>query len=108
MLDYYGSITKDNDEIIKELQSYFKNNGNYSPDLIKDIILDCKNKGFICENYSYSGWNVFHGKTVCEIVKKELNKKTFKNKQKLAFMYSMNSIQNPIITDILQRICQNM
>jgi hypothetical protein len=108
MLDYYGSITKDNDEIIKELQSYFKHNGDYSPDLIKDIILDCKKKGFICKTYSYAGWAVFHAKTVCEIVKKEVDKKTLKNKQKLALMYSMNTIQNPLITDILQLICQNM
>ena len=108
MLDYYGSITKDNDEIIKELQSYFKQHGNYSPDLIKDIILDCKNKGLIDEDYSYSGWNVFHGKTVREIIKKELDKKTLKNKQKLAFMHSMNSIKNSPITDILQLICQNI
>ena len=108
MLDYYGSITKDNDEIIKELQSYFKKNYDYSPDLIKDIFLDCKNKGFISNNYSYSGWGVFHGKTVCEIIKKELGIKMVKNKQKLAFMYSMNTIKNPPIINILQLICQNI
>ena len=84
MHDYYGSITKANDEIIKELQSYFKKNGDYSPVLIKDIFLDCKNNGLISNNYSYAGWGVFHAKTVCEIVKKEVDKKTLKNKQKLA------------------------
>ena len=37
MLDYYGSITKNKDEIISDLINYYENK-NYNKDLIKNII----------------------------------------------------------------------
>tara|TARA_B100002051_G_scaffold136192_1_gene129377 strand:- start:2434 stop:2760 length:327 start_codon:yes stop_codon:yes gene_type:complete len=104
MLDYYGSIIKENDEIIKELQSYFKQNGDYSPKLIKDIVIDLKKRGLMESSYSQTGWWQFYAKSVCEIIKKELDHKTMKNKKKLAFMYSMENTSQAPFTDILEKI----
>lgn len=74
MLDYYGSITKNEDEIISDLINYYENK-NYNKDLIKNIINNLIEKNEISKEYSVSGWMVFFKKICIDKINNELEKK---------------------------------
>ena len=87
MLDYYGSIPKKEDEIIKDLISYYTMR-NYDENIVKNIINDLMENGEIKKEYSVSGWMVFFQKESIEKINNELKKKE--------------------IADILYNICGNL
>ena len=78
MLDYYGSITKNKDEIILELINYYENkdyNKDYNKDFIKNIINNLIEKNEISKEYSVSGWMVFFKKICIDKINDEIKKK---------------------------------
>ena len=66
MLDYYGSIIKSEEEIDKELIQSFRDRCYES--YMKKIISDLRKEEVLQKEYSFSGWMVFHGKTIHEII----------------------------------------
>ena len=74
MLDYYGSITKSEKEIDNELIQRFRDRCHES--YMKQIISDLRKEGVLHKEYSVSGWMVFHGKTVCEIIEKTISRRS--------------------------------
>lgn len=86
MLDYYGSIIKSEKEVDKELIQKFKDKCYES--YMKNIIHDLRKQEVLQKEYSVSGWNIFHGKTITEFINKKINHQKLKNEKKLKFMYS--------------------
>lgn len=104
MLDYYGSIIKSNKEIDKELIKSFRNRCHES--YMKKIISDLRKENILHKEYSVSGWNVFHGKTVCDIIENKIIVQRDKNNQKLKFTYCFNQLFNDM--DDCKIICDKI
>ena len=104
MLDYYGSIIKSEPEIDSELIQRFRDKCHES--YMKQIISDLRNEGILHKEYSVSGWMVFHGKTVCEIIEKTINYRKQKSEKKIKFLYCFNQLFNDI--DVCQIICDKI
>ena len=68
MLDYYGSIIKSDKEIDSEIIQKFKDKCHES--YLKKIIYDLRQENILQKEYSVSGWNIFHQKTIYEIILK--------------------------------------
>ena len=83
MMDYYGSIIKSEKEIDNELIRRFKNRC-YEYHMNK-IISDLRKENILHKEYSVSGWNVFHGKPICDIIEQKI--KELKSEQRLKFLY---------------------
>ena len=76
MLDYYGSITKDNEEIRKELLRYFKEEiPEISEDTLIEIFEDLRTRDIIHSQYSVAGWMVYGGQDAILQMKTEISKK---------------------------------
>ena len=71
MLDYYGSIIKNKDEIIHNIINHYK---GYDKQKIKEIVEDLMKRKEIHEEYSVSGWMVFFHKECIEKMDKEIEK----------------------------------
>ena len=56
MLDYYGSIVKDNNQIDIEMIQYFK---EYNEDHILKIVNELRRVGTLPLENSVSGWSIF-------------------------------------------------
>ena len=97
MLDYYGSIPKKEDEIIKDLISYYTMK-NYDVNIIENIINDLMENGEIKREYSVSGWMVFFKKESIEKINNELKKKEIVN-----VLYDI--IED---IDVCNKICENI
>ena len=104
MLDYYGSVIKSEQEIDRELIKNFKDRCHES--YMKKIISDLRKENILHKEYSHSGWMVFHGKTIHDIIKKTINHKKHKNNKKLKFTYCFNQLFND--TDICKMICDRI
>ena len=97
MLDYYGSITKNKDEIILELINYYENK-DYNKDFIKNIINNLIEKNEISKEYSVSGWMVFFKKICIDKINDEIKKKEI-----IDILYD---VINDI--DVCNKICDNI
>ena len=76
MLDYYGSITKDNEEIREELLSYFKKEIPEIPeDALTEIYEELRSRDIIHSQYSVSGWMVYGGQDAILQMKTEISKR---------------------------------
>jgi len=104
MLDYYGSITKSEQEIDRELIQKFKDTCHES--YMKKIISDLRRENILHKEYSFSGWLTFHGKTVCDIIENKILVQKDKNYQKLKFTYCYNQLFND--TDVCKMICDRI
>tara|TARA_Y100001936_G_C15951749_1_gene600558 strand:- start:312 stop:626 length:315 start_codon:yes stop_codon:yes gene_type:complete len=104
MMDYFGSIVKSESEIDSELIERFRDRCHES--FMKKIIQDLKKEQVLLKEYSVSGWMVFHGKTIHDIIKNKINVQTDKNKQKLKFTYCFNKLFND--TNVCQMICDKI
>ena len=93
MLDYMGSIIKSEEEIDKELIQVFRNRCYES--YMKKVIYDLRKEEVLYKEYSYSGWMVFHGKTIYEIIEKTINYQKQKNEKKIN--YSIATINSLMI-----------
>jgi hypothetical protein len=90
MLDYYGSIIKREPEIDTELITRFSEKCHES--YLEKIIADLRKEDVLQKEYSVSGWMVFHGKMIHEIILKTINYQKQKNEKKLKFIYCYNQL----------------
>lgn len=102
MMDYYGSIIKNEYEIDNELIQRFRVRCYESH--MKKIISDLRKENILHKEYSVSGWNVFHGKPICDIIEKKI--KQLKSEQRLKFTYCFNQIFDD--TDVCKMICDRI
>tara|TARA_B100002019_G_C20960457_1_gene446054 strand:- start:107 stop:442 length:336 start_codon:yes stop_codon:yes gene_type:complete len=103
MLDYYGSIVKDNNQIDIEMIQYFK---EYNEDHILRIVNELRRVGTLPLENSVSGWSIFVRKFIIDEIKEILSKETHLAKQRLEFMKLCDSINLP--SDISQKICKSI
>ena len=104
MLDYYGSIIKSEEEIDKELIQSFRDRCYES--YMKRIISDLRSEEVLQKEYSFSGWMVFHGKTIHEIIEKTINYQKQKSEKRIKFLYCFNKLFDD--TDVCQMICDSI
>ena len=90
MLDYYGSIIKREPEIDTELISRYSEKCYES--YIEEIISALRKEGVLHKEYSVSGWMIFHGKIIHDIIEKTMNYQKQKNEKKLKFIYCYNQL----------------
>jgi len=100
MLDYYGSIVKDNNQIDTEMIQYFK---EYNENYILEIVNELRRVGTLPLENSVSGWMVFVRKFIIDEIKEIISKETHLSKQRLEFMKYCDSVNLP--PDISQKIC---
>ena len=99
MLDYFGSIKKSNTDIDNELIHIFKSRTDKLT--IEKIINELRKEKVMSMSYSVSGWNMFAGKQICDIISDELDSILYKNEQKLKTVYCL---KNHLNQDILYNI----
>jgi hypothetical protein len=104
MLDYYGSIIKRENEIDTELISRFRERCHES--YLEEIISALRKEDVLHKEYSVSGWMVFHGKIIHDIIEKTMNYQKQKNEKKIKFLYCYNQLHND--HDIGKLICESM
>jgi hypothetical protein len=104
MLDYYGSIIKRENEIDTELISRFRERCHES--YLEEIISALRKEDVLHKEYSVSGWMVFHGKIIHDIIEKTMNYQKQKNEKKIKFLYCYNQLYND--HDIGKLICESM
>ena len=104
MLDYYGSITKSDEEVEKEIIQKFRTRCHES--YLKNIINRLIKEDILHNGYSVSGWYVFHQKNIYEIIEKTINYKKQKSELKLKFLYCYNQKFNDI--DVCRLICDRI
>ena len=103
MLDYYGSIIQDNNQIDRDLIQHFR---KYNENHILRIINDLRKDGTLPLDNSVSGWGIFVRKFIIDEINKILEKETLLAKQRLEFMKFCDSMNfNP---DISQKICEEI
>ena len=81
MLDYYGSIIKNENEIDKELIQFYKDQAHES--YLNQIIKNMRNQNILLKEYSISGWMVFGKKIIHDIILKRINHQKQINERKL-------------------------
>ena len=95
MLDYYGSIEKDHEEIKNEFRILLKE--KYNESILESII---KNK-----KYSLSGYYVFFGKQISEEYNSRYEELILQNKKKLLLSYCLMLIGvNDYLIDLIGNI----
>lgn len=102
MMDHFGSIVKGESEIDSELIQRFRERCHES--LMKKIIYDLRKEQVLLKEYSVSGWMVFHGKTICEIISSRIN--FLKAEQRIKLLYCYNKLFNE--TEICRMICDKI
>ena len=104
MLDYYGSCWRSIEEVDRELIQSFRKKAHEH--YIKSIIADLRQEKIIAEEYTVSGWMVFHGKTIHEIIAKRCTTQTQINEKKLRFLFCYNQLFKDI--DVCRLICDKL
>jgi hypothetical protein len=104
MLDYYGSIIKREPEIDTELITRFSEKCHES--YIEEIISALRKEDVLHKEYSVSGWMVFHGKLIHDIIEKTMNYQKQKNEKKLKFIYCYNQLFDD--KDVGKLICDRI
>ena len=82
MMDYYGSIEKDHDEIKSDFRSLLKE--KYNESILQSIIKE--------KTYSISGYNIFFGKQILEEYHTIYEELFLQNSKKLSLSYSLRSM----------------
>jgi len=90
MLDYYGSIKMDKDEINEILIKYFKLQMKQTS--IVKMIEKYRRLEFIEPEYSVSGWHMFHGQTVVNHLQDGINKEKLRAYSFLKFIHVMETL----------------
>ena len=73
---------------------------------MKKIISDLRKENILKDEYSHSGWMVFHYKPILDIIKNKMIVQEYKNNQKLKFTYCYNELFND--TDVCKMICDRI
>lgn len=102
MMDYFGSIVKNESEIDSELLARFKD--CYNERFLKKIISDLRKEQILLKEYSVSGWNVFHGKTICGIIQSKIDFQ--KTEQRIKFLHCYNQLFDE--PEICKMICDKI
>ena len=113
MLDYYGSIMINEDEIIERIIEHYQN--KYETNTLKKIIKSMMIEGLIHKTYSVSGWMVFGGKDAIQKVEEAYQKKLMDAKKKLSFSKIFHERMNNntttidpyLVCEILIHACEN-
>lgn len=92
MLDYYGSITMDKDEIDAQIIKYFKSQMKQTS--IVKMIEKYRKLEFIEPEYSVSGWHMFHARTVIDHLQDAVNKERERTESLLALIYLLEKNYN--------------
>lgn len=89
MMDYFGSIEKDHEEIKRDFRSLLKE--KYNESILQSIIKD--------KTYSISGYNVFFEKQILEEYHTKYEEYILQNKKKLSLSYSLRlmNVNNDVI-----------
>ena len=105
-MDYYGSIVKSKQEIDNELIKSFRNRCHES--YMKKIIHDLRKQEILNKEYSVSGWNVFHGKTIHDIINLHIDTiyKLKMSENRLKFTYCYNQSYKDM--DVCGMICDKI
>mgnify|MGYP003682088217 FL=1 len=93
MLDYYGSIIINEDEIIKRIIDSYQE--KYDKDALKRIIKEFMDEGVIEKECSVSGWMVFFGKDSIKIVEEKYLSDLQDAKKRLEFSKILNERLSP-------------
>ena len=109
MHDYYGSITKQSDSIKQDLLSSFvpEDMGGYEKSYILGIIEDL---GILDQEYSVSGWAVFHFNTSCDLLKTRIQRDIAHASQRLALakVSEWNDTVRKVPLDIVELIAKDI
>ena len=109
MLDYYGSIIMNEDEIIKRIIDSYQE--KYDKDALKRIIKEFMDEGLIEKECSVSGWMVFTRKDSVEMVEEKYLSDLQDAKKRLEFSKILHERLSPdkignhdpyIVEEILQ------
>ena len=95
MLDYYGSIIMNEDDIVKRIIDSY--NGKYGQDSLKIIVKEFMDENKINRECSVSGWMVFFGKDAVKMVEERYLylKKVEDAKKRLQFSKILNERLSP-------------
>ena len=108
MLDYYGCIMMNEDDITNNLTQtpkYVK----YSKKYITDVINDLYMSKILSDSYSISGWHSFHKRGATNHIDKYIELDTLLSKKKLALMLQLtNSTDLVFEIDLHKKICDNI
>ena len=112
MLDYYGSIVKDNAEIDRELINYFTKNTRHRDvprDIFQHLIYDLRETHIIKEAYSITGWMMYGGQEAIVNLTKALLKREEDQRRlaikRLVFAYCVNCVKTqPLCADLVQKV----
>ena len=102
MLDYYGSIIKQQSEIDSELVAYFqRDDPSMSETYLRTIIARLRATSTIKPEYSITGWYMYGGQEAILQIRKQLAKELVTCEKKLAWMYVMNqTLDTPLCIDV--------
>ena len=113
MMDYYGSIVKENAEIDRELINYFTKNTRHRDvprDIFQKLICDLRETHIIKEAYSITGWMMYGGQEAIVNLTKSLVKREEEQRQlaikRLTFTHCMKN--KPLCADLVQKIGEAM
>jgi hypothetical protein len=102
MNDYLGDIQIDRESIHYDLTRRFN---TYSEKYINDLIVFLYEYKILANKYSISGWNVFHGETIVNYMKRYIVRDCENNRKKMSFMWCMvNTPDIPYTPEIFERI----
>ena len=103
MNDYLGDIQIDRESIQYDLTRRF--NTSYSEKYINDLIVFLYEYKILANKYSISGWNVFHGETIVDYMKRYILRDCENNRKKRCFLWCMvNRPDIPYTPELFQRI----
>lgn len=107
MLDYYGSITIDKNDVIKNIIKQYNN--KYNNDYIINILEYLYSKRLLEKEYSISGWNMFHCLTTIKHINDYILLDTLNRKKIVALMFQLiNSSDLAFEPNIYKNICDNV
>ena len=113
MMDYYGSIVKDNAEIDRELINYFTKNTRHRDlprDIFQKLICDLRETHIIKEAYSITGWMMYGGQEAIVNLTKALLKREEDQRKlainRLAFAHCVKT--KPLCADLVQKVGEAM
>ena len=101
MLDYYGSIILNKNDIDKELIHSFKKKCHES--YIKSIINSLRYEETLHDEYSVSGWNMFFRSNIHDIINIHINYRKQKREKILSFVRCYLNKYRDI--DVCRMIC---
>ena len=84
MLDYYGSIPMENENIDKDILQIFK---NYQEKYIQSLLNDMRIQKILGSEHSVSGYQIFVRQFTIDNIKHDIEKQSKLNNKKLLFSY---------------------